>query len=270
MRVGVLGSGSQGNAIAIQSHDTSLLIDCGFGPRSLKQRIRDSGLDLESVTAILLTHEHGDHAGCASSLAVKFGCPVYASAGTLAAVSQTWRGIDTVALESHKPASVGPFTVTVTRTNHDAAEPLAIRVADSLSGTVLGLAYDIGQTTAGLRHLLSGCNCLIVEANHDDHLLRTGPYPAAVRHRIAGSNGHLSNRAAAQLLADLFHPGLETVVLAHVSRTCNSPKLAGETVREALRELGYGGDLLVARQSRALPVFSVLGAGGQRSLPWVG
>jgi phosphoribosyl 1,2-cyclic phosphodiesterase len=249
MRVGVLGSGSQGNAIAIQSHDTSLLIDCGFGPRSLKQRIRDSGLDLESVTAILLTHEHGDHAGCASSLAVKFGCPVYASAGTLAAVSQTWR---------------------VTRTNHDAAEPLAIRVADSLSGTVLGLAYDIGQTTAGLRHLLSGCNCLIVEANHDDHLLRTGPYPAAVRHRIAGSNGHLSNRAAAQLLADLFHPGLETVVLAHVSRTCNSPKLAGETVREALRELGYGGDLLVARQSRALPVFSVLGAGGQRSLPWVG
>jgi hypothetical protein len=142
-------------------------------------------------------------------------------------------------------------------------------VNDSLSGTTLGLAYDVGRSSPTVLRLLSGCNCLIVEANHDDHMLRTGPYPAVVRHRIAGSNGHLSNRAAAQLLVDLMHPGLETVVLAHLSRMCNSPQLAGQTVKRALEERGYRGDLIVARQSRALPAFTVLGAGGQHPLPWV-
>jgi phosphoribosyl 1,2-cyclic phosphodiesterase len=270
MKVAVLGSGSKGNAIAIQSQNTTLLLDCGFGPRSLRRRMRDSGIDVETVTAIILTHEHGDHARGTGKLAERFGCAVYASPGTLAAVSHLCGSVETVALESHRSVSLGSFEVTATRTNHDAVEPLALRVRDSVSGTVLGLAYDVGRSTTGIRHLLSGCNCLIVEANHDDVMLRTGPYPPSVRQRIAGSGGHLSNRAAAELLSELMHPGLETVVLAHLSSTCNSPRLAGDTVRDVLLEKGFNGDLLVAPQQSALPTFTLLGPGGQHPLPWSG
>ena len=267
MRVGVLGSGSQGNSIAIQGQNAALLLDCGFGPRSLQRRAKESGLDLESVAAILLTHEHGDHIRGVSRIAKLLDCPVYASTGTLAAISHDLDGVDTVTLGSHQPVRIASFTVTACRTNHDAAEPLALRVEDTASRTAIGVAYDVGRSSAGIRHLLRRCNCLIVEANHDDVMLRTGPYPPSIRQRISGSAGHLSNRAAGELLADLAHGTLSTVVLAHLSDKCNTPDVATRTVSQALEHRNFKGEILVARQRHALPAFTVLGAGGQQELP---
>lgn len=266
MRVGVLGSGSQGNAIAIQSRNSTLLLDCGFGPRSLKRRARDSGIALDSVAAILLTHEHGDHSRGARSIAREFGCPIYGSPGTLAAMSRDDPDIEWLPLESHRPASVASFTVLACRTNHDAAEPLALRICERDSGAVLGLAYDIGRSSAGVRHLLRDCDCIVLEANHDEVMLRTGPYPPSVRQRIAGSGGHLSNRAAAELLAELMHDGLRTIVLAHLSAKCNSPQLAGTTVSRELAGRGFKGNIVVARQRDPLPVFDLAGSQVQRPL----
>jgi hypothetical protein len=141
---------------------------------------------------------------------------------------------------------------------------LAVECAD---GSRVGVAYDLGRPTAAVRYLLRHMTAIVLEANHDDVLLRTSAYPPVVQRRIAGSAGHLSNRAAAELLADLHHPGLGVVVLAHLSRQCNTADDARATVAPALRRAGFGGALHVADQDEPLgPIPVVPGAGAQLRL----
>lgn len=252
MRVAVLGSGSRGNAVAITSGSTSVLIDAGFGARTLTRRARACGMDLSGLAGIILTHEHGDHARGAARLAGRVGCPVYGSAGTLAALKGRLDGASTLELQPLEAAPIGDLTVTACHTSHDAAEPVALSVAETRTGQRVGVAYDLGRPTAQVRYLLRGAAGLVLEANHDDVLLRTGPYPATVRERIAGPGGHLSNRDAAELLQELYHPGLRLVVLAHLSDRCNREDLALKTVRDVLARRGFRGSLHAARQSEPL------------------
>jgi phosphoribosyl 1,2-cyclic phosphodiesterase len=247
MNVTVLGSGSRGNALALETDGRALLVDAGFGARALVRRARRVGLDLSTLAGVFLTHEHGDHARGAAGLARRFGCPVYASRGTLRAMTRRLRDAVTVPLRLDEDVPIGPFTVRACRTAHDAAEPVCVAVRDG-RGRTLGVAYDLGRPPASLRHLFRHAGCLVVEANHDDALLRAG---------IAGPGGHLSNTAAATLLAALCHPGLRTVVLAHVSDACNRPGLALRAVRRALGASGFRGRVLVALQDRPLPTFAV-------------
>lgn len=256
MRVAVLGSGSRGNSVALTVEDTTLLLDAGFPPRSLARRARQVDLDLTRLAAVVLTHEHGDHARGAQRLAVAAGCPVYASSGTLERYGNRLKGVELRPIPHLALQSIGPFTLTACRTSHDAAEPLAVSISGP-AGEKVGLAYDLGRATSVVRYLLRESECLILEANHDEALLSTGPYPATVRYRIAGPEGHLSNRAAAELVRDLWHPGLETVVLAHLSVTCNRPELARGAVRIALGAAGFRGELLVAEQDAPLTPFEV-------------
>ena len=124
-------------------------------------------------------------------------------------------------------------------------------------GASIGIAYDLGRPTASLIAFLDKVSCLILEANHDDDLLRTGPYPPVLQDRIAGPSGHLSNRAAADLAADLYHGGLSTVVLAHLSDRCNRPDLALAAVGAALERKGFCGRLLAASQDEPLECFEI-------------
>jgi len=252
MRVAVLGSGSRGNAVAIACGATSILIDAGFGARTLARRAASCGIDLSGLAGIILTHEHGDHARGAARLARKVGCPIYGSAGTLAALRDKLDGAGTLELQALQTTAVGELGVTACHTSHDAAEPLALSVADTRTGQHVGIAYDLGRPTAQVRYLLRGAAALVLEANHDDVLLRTGPYPASVRDRIAGPGGHLSNRDAAELLQELYHPGLRVVVLAHLSDRCNREDLALKAVREVLVRRGFQGNLHAARQNEPL------------------
>jgi phosphoribosyl 1,2-cyclic phosphodiesterase len=154
----------------------------------------------------------------------------------------------------HQGASrIGPFTVRSCRTDHD----LSLAVEDAT--VKVGVAYDVGRPTVAVHRLLQDCSCLIVEANHDDDLLRLGPYPLSVRRRIAGAAGHLSNHASAQLLSQLCHPRLKTVVLAHLSDQCNRPEVALQTVRPALAAQGFHGSILVASQHDPLRAFTADG-----------
>jgi phosphoribosyl 1,2-cyclic phosphodiesterase len=257
MRVAVLGSGSRGNAILLASGDTVIMVDAGFGVRGLERRARSAGFDLRRLEAIVLTHEHGDHARGAARTAHRAACPIYGSAGTLAALESCLGEVPARALASHERTRIGALTVTACHTSHDAAEPLALMVAEPSSGQRVGIAYDLGRPTAQVRYLLRDATALILEANHDDVLLRTGPYPAHVRQRIAGPGGHLSNRESAELLVELLHPGLHTVVLAHLSDRCNRPELALATARRALEGRGYSGRVLVAPQEEPLPPFEL-------------
>ncbi len=259
MNLTVLGSGSRGNALVLEVDGRTLLVDAGFSARTLVRRARRIGLDLTTLDGVLLTHEHGDHARGAAGLVRRFGCPVYASRGTLRAMTRRLRDAATMPLGLDEDVPIGPFTVRACRTAHDAAEPVCVAVRDG-KGRTLGVAYDLGHAPTPLRHLFRHATCLVVEANHDDALLRASPYPASVQRRIAGPAGHLSNGAAAALLGALCHPGLRTVVLAHVSDQCNRPALALRAARRALGASGFTGRLLVAPQDRPLPTFAVAAA----------
>lgn len=253
----MLGSGSRGNAIALRADGATLLIDAGFGPRTVARRARAVATELEPLHGIVVTHEHGDHARAALRLAARFGCSVYASQGTLAALAPD-EAVATGTLTPGYPRQIGPFTVHAAASSHDANEPLAIAVSGP-NGIKVGIAYDLGRPTAAVRYLLRGCAALVLEANHDDVLLRTGPYPASVRRRIAGSGGHLSNRAAAELAVDLHSDRLEAVILVHLSERCNRPDLALAAVTNALVARRFTGEVFVAGQNEPLEAVTVGG-----------
>jgi phosphoribosyl 1,2-cyclic phosphodiesterase len=247
----VLGSGSRGNAFALRDGDSILLLDAGFSARELSRRAERAGVDLERLVGIAITHEHGDHAQGALRLATTHRVPVLASMGT-------WAALGAPASVRHLPVRTttrtecGPFTVAGCALLHDAAEPLALTVT-AADGLTLGVAYDFGRPTQALRYHFRSLHGVVLEANYDEVMLRTSEYPPSVQQRISGSGGHLSNRACAQLLEELFHDGLGAVVLAHLSQRCNTPAAARAAVLPVLRRLGFQGELAVAMQDEPLP-----------------
>jgi phosphoribosyl 1,2-cyclic phosphodiesterase len=248
----VLGSGSRGNCCAVEADGLALLIDAGFSAREIERRAATAGLDLGRVAGIALTHEHGDHACGAARLAGRLGVPVLTAPGTWARLATRMEDAEHRALGLCARVELGPLTIEACPTSHDAVEPLAISVR-SRDGTSIGIAYDLGRPTSAVRYLLRNLTAIVVEANHDEVQLRTSGYPPVVQRRIAGSGGHLSNRAAAELLSEVHHPGLSIVVLAHLSERCNTAAEARATVAPALRRVGFSGALHVADQDEPLP-----------------
>ena len=184
-------------------------------------------------------------------LAARHNVPVLASRGTWTALRAGGRGRHLPLCGSGR-TECGPFTLSGCVLLHDAMEPLALSI--TTAGDVrVGVAYDFGRATQALRYHFRALHALVLEANYDEVLLRTSSYPASVQHRIAGSGGHLSNRATAQLLRELCHPGLGTVVLAHLSERCNTPAVARQTVEPVLRRSGFRGEFVVALQDAPLP-----------------
>ncbi|MDZ4675408.1 MAG: MBL fold metallo-hydrolase [Gemmatimonadota bacterium] len=243
----VLGSGSRGNCCAIEADGAVILVDAGFSAREVERRAQRAGLDLGTTCGIALTHEHGDHAQGAVRLADRLRVPIVASAGTLAALKS--RGsTPRLTLSGSAPRELGPFLVEGASTSHDAAEPMALAVSTT-DGLRIGYATDLGRPNTAVRWLFRNLSAVVLEANYDEVLLRTSPYPVVVQQRIAGFSGHLSNGDAAELLRELFHPGLQAVVLAHLSQQCNTPDHARDAVAVALREAGFQGRLEVAGQA---------------------
>ncbi len=264
MRLTVLGSGSRGNAVLVESAGDSLLVDAGFSLRELGERCARSGADPAQVRAIALTHEHGDHSRGAARAAQAWGVPVAASPGTLSRL-RLRDGAAVVPLSPGRAADLGPFRVTACPTAHDAHDPVMLVVEDG-EGRRVGIAYDVGSPTAALQHALRGLDALVIETNHDEHMLRASAYPPSVRARIAGRGGHLSNRQAAAMVAQAAHAALALVVCAHLSDRCNQPDLALAAMREALRGTAFTGRIVVAEQDRPTPPLPVAQA-GQLALP---
>jgi phosphoribosyl 1,2-cyclic phosphodiesterase len=256
VKVSILGSGSRGNAIVVGSGKRTVLIDAGFPFRTLKRRAESAGLDLSTITAVILTHEHNDHACAAMQVAVKAGCPVYASVGTIRGLGPGDKRVEIQEIAHRESVEVGPFTVGACRVSHDARDPMALAVIGPRCER-LAIAYDLGRANPLVQALLRSADCVIVESNHDEGMLLSSPYPVSVQRRISGPSGHLSNRAAADLLFRCYHASLQTVVLAHVSEVCNQKTLARQVSREALKRRGYGGRLLVAEQDHPMETFEV-------------
>ena len=257
-RVHVLGSGSRGNSILLETSETRILVDAGFSGRQIERRLRDVGAPPDSVSALFITHEHRDHTQGMGVLARRWNIPIYIARATAGSCSALLKGTETIRFyRAGQPVDLDDLRIEPFLTCHDAIDPVAVTVRHRPSGLKVGIATDLGTPTVSVRHSLQGCDLLILEANHDEIMLRTGPYPWSVKSRIAGRHGHLSNRAAAQLGIELLHPSLAGIVLAHLSQECNEPALAAGIVGEALKRKGYQALLEVAVQDEPLAGINV-------------
>lgn len=253
MRVTVLGSGSAGNAILVEAGQTRVLIDAGFSGRDLERRLDAVEVAPDSIDGLLITHDHGDHTRGMGILSRRWKIPLYLTQPTRAACARLLSGSEEIReYSSANPVVIGDFMVDPFLTVHDAVDPVAVTVTESATGEKMGVATDLGRPTATVRHALRECDLLVLEANHDEILLRESPYPWSVKARIAGSHGHLSNRAAAELLEELHHRSLGCVVLAHLSERSNDPHLAQDVIGAALEDLSFEGDVHLGLQDRPL------------------
>jgi phosphoribosyl 1,2-cyclic phosphodiesterase len=258
VRLAVLGSGSAGNATLVEANGTRILIDAGFSGRDLARRLEAVSVEPDGLQGIVVTHDHGDHTRGMGVFARRHGTPLFLTAPTRSACSGLLRGREAIVeYRPGHPFRVGAIEVEPFLTVHDAADPVGVALVDHESGTRLGMATDLGRPTAQIRHALSACDVLILEANHDDLMLQGAPYPWSVKARIRSSHGHLSNAAAARFAVELLHPRLMAVILAHLSAEANHPELARDVVGRALRDAGWRGLLEVATQDRPTMMIDV-------------
>lgn len=251
LRAVVLGSGSGGNAVVVESAGFRLLIDAGFSCRELEKRMRSVGVEPSTIGALLLTHEHEDHVRGADRFARKHGLAVYLTAGTrLGTALGEEVAARVVRIESGRPFEVGPFGIEAFEIPHDAREPVGFALEDA-AGRRLGLVGDIGCRTQLAWGRLANLDLLLIEANHDIEMLRNGPYPWPLKQRVAGRHGHLSNREAADGLPELLCDRLRAVVLYHLSRTNNRPAIAAAEIGETLSRERSAAELVVSGQFEA-------------------
>jgi phosphoribosyl 1,2-cyclic phosphodiesterase len=234
LKLCVLASGSSGNCTFIGTEKTRILIDAGLSARRTAERLAEIGESPESINAICVSHEHGDHIAGIRVLQKNYGMPVYANAGTFEMIGGDIKG---ARFTTGSPFSVGDFSIHPFPIPHDANDPVGfIFSAGSLK---VGIATDIGMVTNALRERLRKCHVVVIEANHDETLLHEADRPWSLKQRIRGNQGHLSNRAAAALMAEIAGEGLEHLFLAHLSSDCNSPHHARTTFETVLAEAGH-------------------------------
>lgn len=233
IRFAMLGSGSKGNGTLVEAGGARVLVDCGFAVREVEWRAERLGFDLASLDAILVTHEHGDHLGGVARLARAYGLPVHLTRGSYAG----WHDkevADVRFITPHEAFHIGALTVRPFPVPHDAKEPC--HFVFEFGGRKLGVVSDLGAITQHVRYVLSDCDALLLEANHDVGMLARGPYPPRLKQRVGGGLGHLSNEQAAGLIRVVQKTRLQHLVLTHLSEQNNTPELARGAICEALED----------------------------------
>jgi phosphoribosyl 1,2-cyclic phosphodiesterase len=234
----ILGSGSGGNCTYVETGEVRLLVDAGFSGRQIRQRLAAIGRSPESLSAILITHEHSDHAQALPQIALKLGIPVYANRLTRDALEfQLQARLPGGVFETGSSFEVGDVLVETFSVPHDAQDPLGFLLRTT-SGT-LGVLTDLGHATKLVVDRARQANVLLLEANHDVKMLQDDTRrPWSLKQRILGRHGHLSNAAAADAVREIASENLRHLLLGHLSRDCNRPDLAIATVGGCLGQIG--------------------------------
>ncbi|HWP94365.1 MAG TPA: MBL fold metallo-hydrolase [Gammaproteobacteria bacterium] len=232
MRFALLGSGSRGNATLIEAGDTCLMIDCGFSLTAAERRLARLGRSPRDIDAILVTHEHTDHAGGVARFAARYGIPLWLTAGTQAALASASFDVTVSAVAADELFAIGDVEVLPVAVPHDAREPVQFVFGDGRHR--IGVLTDAGCVTPSMLQAFSRCEALVLECNHDATLLQLGDYPPALKERVGGPHGHLSNEQAADFLRRIDTGRLVHVVAAHLSEKNNTPALARAALAAAL------------------------------------
>ena len=236
------GSGSSGNSYYLYTETDSILIDVGVGIRALKKHFHNYGLRFEDVNHIFITHDHADHVKSVGSLSTDYHLPVYATRKIHVGIERNYCVRKKIApnhvhvIEKGVPLNVGEFKVTPFGVPHDSTDNVGYFV--ECEGVTFCLITDVGHITEEMHDFIGRSNYLVIEANHSEEMLLQGHYPQYLKDRILGSNGHLSNVACGEALADYASPGLRHVWLCHLSEENNHPELARKTVEQILRSKG--------------------------------
>ncbi len=239
LKLCVLASGSSGNCTFIGAGETKILVDAGLSARRTATRLTEIGERVEDLNAICVSHEHGDHIAGLRVLQKKYGIAVYVNAGTRDAISNSRKheGVTFRQFSTGSPFSIGSLRVEPFSVPHDAYEPVGFII--HFKTCSVGIATDLGVVTNLVREKLRTCQAVIIEANHDEVLLQEANRPWSLKQRIRGNQGHLSNRAAALLAAEIAGDGLEHLFLAHMSSDCNNSHCASSTFKTILKESGH-------------------------------
>lgn len=233
------GSGSCGNCYYLYNDDYGLLIDLGISVRKLKKYFIDYGLKISDIKAILITHDHADHIKAVGSLCNTFGIPAYATAKVHEGIKRNYvvrKKIDfcnTRTINKNEPFQIGEITITAFNVPHDSMDNVGYKM--TLENTTFSLMTDAGHVTDEMASIIGETEYLVIEANHDEEMLRCGSYSSHLKARVASLNGHLSNRQCAMSLATYASQTLKHVWLCHLSEENNHPELARKTVEQALR-----------------------------------
>lgn len=268
-RIGItavsLNSGSNGNATIVRSESTTLLIDAGLNGKLTSHRMREAGLDIQDIDAILITHEHSDHIGGAGVLARRLKVPLYMTGMTgkgmilkeiiLRGLNQKEVNLggmereeiseyfpemrlgripDSRFFEANDPFKIGDFNIQPFSISHDAVDPVGFLIESN--GIRVGICTDLGVVPHYIKMILHDAHILFFESNHDVRMLEYGPYTPALKNRVKGNLGHLSNMDAAKALLDIIGDRTEHILLSHLSGNNNTPAKAYHTVRGILRE----------------------------------
>jgi len=256
MRCTILASGSKGNCTYVAGSNSALLIDAGLSARETLLRMAQNGCDPQSVAAILVTHEHGDHIRGLDVLSRKLSCPIYGTRGTLSDFLAHRRTSDKSLLARacryDTEFSEGEFTIHPFATSHDAAEPCGFVLQEN--GSKLGYCTDTGMVTSHITALLRCCEGVVLESNHCPEMLANGPYPESLKRRIRSSRGHLSNVAAARVLQALGKD-VPRIVLSHLSEINNTPERARASARDGMGLFFEEKTLIVASQQGSSQAF---------------
>lgn len=233
MRFASLGSGSEGNALVVESGSTRVLLDCGFGLRETVTRLAHKQLTPDNITAIVITHEHSDHLQGAVRFARKYNIALWMTYGTHRYLLAQHDTLPTVELiDSHAAFGIGSLHIQPFPVPHDAREPVQFTFSDGQHR--LGVLTDTGTITPHIAAQLDACDALVLECNHDTDTLQHSQYPASLKKRIAGPFGHLDNQTAASLLTRIDTSKLQHLVAAHLSQHNNTPALALASITAAL------------------------------------
>ncbi|NDW18203.1 MBL fold metallo-hydrolase [Dysgonomonas sp. 216] len=236
-----LSSGSNGNCYYLGTSEYGILIDAGIGSRTIRKYLREYGIALETIVAVLITHDHADHMKSVSYFGTKMSIPVYATSSVHDGIARSRYCEERLygsrrEIEKDIPFSIKDIRITAFDVPHDSIENVGYHI--EINGQTIVLATDVGRITEKITHYASKANHLIIEANYDEAMLQAGSYPYYLKQRIVSGSGHLSNRLTGEFLADIFCNNLNEIWLCHLSKDNNLPEIAFKTVEEKLCDKG--------------------------------
>lgn len=254
-----LASGSSGNCYFLGTDTYGILIDAGIGIRTIKKTLKELNIGLDIIRAVFVTHDHADHIKAVGHLGEKYGIPIYSTPEVHKGINKSYCITEKLTdncirhLQKEQPFQLEDLTITPFEVPHDGTDNVGYCI--EADGKVFSFLTDLGHITPTAASYICKANYLILEANYDEEMLKMGPYPAYLKKRIAGANGHMSNRDTAEFLAENIHEGLKYIWLCHLSKDNNHPELACKTVELLLRSKGIavGKEVQLIALKRSMP-----------------